>query len=84
MSLNVGSTIPSGQYGEGRNAMGSERGTWETCGKRGKRKSGKAEKRKSGKAGKSRKSGIEKAESGIEDGRPGSPKLIPQNESLGR
>jgi hypothetical protein len=76
MSLNVGSTIPSGQYGEGRNAMGSERGTWETCGKRGKRKSGKA--------GKSRKSGIEKAESGIEDGRPGSPKLIPQNESLGR
>jgi hypothetical protein len=76
MSLNVGSTIPSDQYGEGRNAMGSERGTWETCGKRGKRKSGKA--------GKSRKSGIEKAESGIEDGRPGSPKLIPQNESLGR
>jgi len=79
MSLNVGSTIPSGQYGEGRNAMGSERGTWETCGKCGKRG-----KRKSGKAGKSRKSGIEKAESGIEDGRPGSPKLIPQNESLGR
>ena len=73
MSLNVGSTIPPGQYGEGRNAMGSKSRTWENRGKW-----------KSGKSGKVGKIGKEKAESGIKDGRPGSPRLIAQNESLGR